>query len=185
MARKSTQELLAEIAAKLPDNTIGAITPALLREVLDDIVLAFQPAYAYLQQVAGTVLTLGLTPVQVGFVTAFDSLPSQSTSTGGAAAQIAITDRGTTSFEFTADIETNNGRFVTFTLYKNGAPTTWRVTANGGGTGNPVACGFSAIDYADPAATYSIWASAEVDATSVTFSNAGVIAAIQPVNDYA
>lgn len=182
--RKSTQELLAEIDAQLPDNTIGAITPAILRGVLNDIVMAFQPAYGYLQQNTGVVLTLGTTPTQVPFNTHFTSDAAQVGATGGATANLSPVNAGTTVFEFSGDIETSNGRFITFTLYKNGSPTTWRVTGNGAGAGNPIAVAFSAIDYADPAAVYSLWAAAEVAGTSVTFSNAAFLASIEPVNSY-
>ena len=49
--------------------------------------------------------------------------------------------------------------------------------------GNPVSGSFSWIDYADPAATYTLMASAEIDAVAVTLS-ASVLAQIQPVNSY-
>ena len=182
--RKSTQELLAEIATQLPDNSIGAITPAVLRGVLNDIVMAFQPAYGYLQQSSGVVLTLGTTPTQVPFNTPFTSDATQIGATGGVTANLAPVNAGATAFQFSGDIEASNGRFITFTLYKNDVPTTWRVTGNGAGAGNPIAVAFSAIDYADPAAVYSLWASAEVAGTSVTFSNAAFLASVEPVNSY-
>lgn len=183
--RKSTQELLTEITSQLPDNTSGAITPAVLRSVLNDIVLASQPAYGYLQQSPNLAVTLGLTPLQVSFQTEFESLAGQITATAGATANVSPVYEGTTLFEFTADFEAPNGRFITFTLYKDGAPTTWRVTGNGAGAGNPVAVAFSAIDYSTaPDAVYSIRAAAETNGTNVTLSNMVLLASIQQVNSY-
>jgi hypothetical protein len=62
--------------------------------------------------------------------------------------------------------------------------TPWKVTANGAGANNPVACSMVAYDYADPAATYSIQVSAEIDAVSVKLSNAVMLLSVVPVNSF-
>ena len=82
------------------------------------------------------------------------------------------------------DIECATNRFITATLFKNGVATTWRITGNGAGTGNPVGMDMTAIDYADPAATYEVRLSAETDGVTTTINNGALVLAIDPVNYY-
>ena len=183
MARKSINELIAQATADFPDNVTGLITPAKLRQFCIDFLNAIAPAYGYLTLAGPTSQTFGLTPALMVFSAAYDSDPSQTTSSVPAST-VARSERGTATINFTADIEAANGRFITFTLFKDGVATTWRVTGNGGGVGNPVAVALTAIDYADPAAVYDIRATAEVAATNVTLSNAGFIISIDPVRSF-
>lgn len=184
MARKSINELIAQATADFPDNTGGLVTPAKLRQWAIDFLNAIAPAYGVLQITPGTLnQTLNIAPQLLVFNSAYNSDPAQTTA-AVPASTVTRTDRGTVTVNFTADFECTNGRFVTFTLYKNGVATPWRVTGNGGGNGNPVAVALTAVDYADPAATYAIYASCEVNGTVVTLSNAAMIVAIDPVRSY-
>ena len=184
MARKSVVELEAQANATIEDNLINAISPADVRQMFLDFLNAFRPAYGVLQQTGTVVQTYGATtPVKVAWNNAQDSEPSQTTSSA-ASGRITRSERGTAHITFTMDFEATNGRFITFTLYKNGAPTPWRITGNGGGAGNPVSVVMSAIDYADPAAFYEVFASAEVDGISTTISNGSLIVSISPVNNF-
>lgn len=183
MARKSILELIAQVNATLPDNSTGLITPAILRAMFLDFLNAISPAYGLLSRSAPNTQVLGLAPVIVAFQTAFDGDPAQTTSSI-VSNTIARAEKGTSTINFVADLECQTNRFVTFTLYKNGAPTTWRITGNGGGAGNPVSVALTAIDYADPAATYSIEATCETNGTSVTLSNMAFVLAVDPVRSY-
>ena len=183
MPRKSIQELTAQAIASFPDNTTGLITPALLRAMFIDFLNAISPAYGLLSRSTPNVQVLGLAPVIVAFQTAFDGDPAQTTSST-ASNTIARSERGTSTINFTADLECQANRFVTFTLYKNGVATTWRITGNGGGAGNPISVALTAIDYADPAATYAIEATCETNGTSVTLSNMALVLAVDPVRSY-
>jgi len=94
-------------------------------------------------------------------------------------------ERGNVTINFTMDIEAANGRFISFQLFKNGAPTGWKTTGNGGGNGNPVGVSLTAVDYAsDPAAVYDIRATAEVAGTSVIMSNGGFVIQVDPVRTF-
>ena len=64
------------------------------------------------------------------------------------------------------------------------AQATWRITGNGGGAGNPVSVSLSGIDYADPAAVYSVEATCETNGTVVTLSNMAFVVSIIPVRSY-
>lgn len=184
MARKSILELIAQATADFPDNVTGLITPAKLRTWAIDFLNAISPAYGVLRIATGTTnQTFGLTPALFVFTSASDSDPSQTTS-AVPASTITRAERGTSEINFTCDIETNNGRFITFTLFKNGVATPWRVTGNGAGAGNPVAVALTAIDYADPPAVYSIRAAAEQAGTVVTLSDAALIVAVMPVRSF-
>lgn len=184
MARKSMAELRAQAIASLPDNVVEEITPADVRNMILDFINAIAPAYGVLRRSTPNVQTLGLTDSLVIFDVAQDSDPSQTTS-AVPASTIARAERGTSTINFTMDVEAPVNRFITFTLYKNGAATPWRITCNGGGAGNPVSVALTAVDYADPAATYDVRATAEVAGVSTTLNNGAFILSVDPVNSYA
>lgn len=183
MARKSIQELVAQADATIEDNTTGNVTPADVRELIKDFLNAVRPAYGYLSKPGASPQVFGLTAVKLAWTTGFDSDATETTSnaTNGS---IARTERGACTITFNADIEAAANRFITFTLYKDGLATPWRITGNGAGSGNPVAVGFTAIDYADPAATYEIWATAEINGVTVNVGNAALVLQVLPVNSY-
>jgi len=183
MPRKSINELLAQAQSSFPDNTTRDITPEKLRTFCEDFLNAISPAYGVLQKPNPSSVLYGLTPIVMIFETRTDSDPSQTTSS---AAQGTITrsERGTSTINFTADLEAANGRFVSFTLYKNGVATPWRTTGNGAGTGNPVGVALTAVDYADPPAVYDIRVSAEINNVNVVVSNAALVLQLEPVRSF-
>ena len=184
MARKSINELIAQATADFPDNVTGLVTPAKLRQWAIDFLNAIAPAYGVLQITPGTLSqTLNIAPQLLVFNSAYNSDPAQTTA-AVPASTIIRAEKGNSTINFVIDFECQTGRFVTFTLYKNGVATPWRVTGNGGGNGNPVAVALTAVDYADPAATYSIQASCEVNGTVVTFSNAALVVQVEPVRSF-
>lgn len=181
--RKSMVELEADLQTYFPDNAEGLITPAMVRSYFLMLINAIRPAYGMLTQTVDRIVTAGLTPVKLLWEAKYDSLPDQ-TQSNFSTGEIARVERGTSTINFTADFESQAGRFVTFTVYKNGAPTTWRITGNGAGAGNPVSVSLTAIDYADPAATYSVYITAETNGTSITVRNAAMLLGVDPVNTY-
>jgi len=184
MARKSFVELRSQTNGTINDNTVGDISPLEVRTLILDILNAIQPAYGVLSLVGPAAQTAGITPaVVMNFSSVTDSDATQTTSVASPG-RITRSERGTSVATFTTDFEAANGRFVTFSLYKNGVLTPWRVTGNGGGAGNPVAVSLTAIDYADPAAFYDIRITAELAATVVTLSNAAFVLRIDPVNTF-
>jgi hypothetical protein len=183
MPRKSILELIAQAEADFADNVAGLITPAKLRGWAIDFLNSIAPAYGYLTKDNPSSQTLGLTPALITFTGKFDSDPSQTTS-AVPASTITRAEKGTSTFQFSANIEAQNGRFVTFTIYKDGAPTTWSITGNGAGAGNPVAVALTAVDYADPAAVYDVRGTAEVNGTPVTIDNMIFMLAVEPVRSF-
>lgn len=183
MPRKSIVELTAQAAASFPDNVTGLITPAALRSMFEDFLNAIRPAYGICQKTAPQTVNLGLTPVAIAYTTATSSDINQLTASAATGA-ISRYERGTSTINFTMDVECQTNRFITATLYKDGVATTWRITVNGAGTGNPVGMALTAIDYADPAATYEVRMSAETAGTSTILSNGALVLAIDPVNSY-
>lgn len=180
--RKSMVELEADLQVAFPDNTEGLITPSHIRNYFLSLINAIRPGYGVLRQIADRVVAAGLTPVKMLWESKYDS--TDQTTGNFSTGEVARTERGTSTINFTTDFESQAGRFVTFTLYKNGTPTDWRVTGNGAGAGNPVAVSLTAIDFADPAATYSIYITAETAGTSVTLRSAGLLVGVDPVNSF-
>ena len=183
MPRKSIVELIAQAQASFPDNITGAITPALLRSMIEDFLHAIAPAYGICQKTAPQTVNLGTTPVAIQYNTAQSSDINQLLASA-ALGEIERLERGTSTINFTMDIECANNRFITATLFKDGVATSWRITANGAGTGNPVGMALTAIDYADPAATYEIRLSAEAAGVSTIISNGAFILGVDPVNSF-
>lgn len=184
MPRKSITELTAQALAAFPDNVTGLITPAALRTFCEDFLNAIRPAYGVLQKTTAQTVNLGTTPAAVQYTTATDSDINQ-TNSSPATGTITRLERGTSTINFTMDIEAAANRFITATLYKSGVATAWRTTMNGAGTGNPVGMALTAVDYADPAAEYEVRLSAEAAGTSTVISNGAFIVSVDPVNSYA
>ena len=183
MPRKSIAELTAQAIASFPDNNTGAITPALLRTFCEDFLHAIAPAYGVCQKTAPQTVSLGTTPLAIAYTTATSSDINQLTASAPNG-KISRTERGTSTINFTMDVECQANRFITATLYKNGAATLWRQTVTGAGIGNPVSLSLTAVDYADPAAEYEVRLSAEVAATSTIISNGALLLEVDPVNSY-
>lgn len=184
MARKSIAELIAQATANFPDNVTGLITPAALRNWAIDFLNAISPAFGYLTLTGPLTQTFGLAPALVVFQAAFNSDPSQTTA-AVPASTVTKVERGNVTINFTMDIETQTGRFITFALYKNGVATGWSTTGNGAGNANPVGVSLTAVDYApDPGAVYSIRATAETAGTSVTMRNGGFVVQVEPVRTF-
>lgn len=183
MPRKSIVELTAQAIASFPDNVTGAITPALLRSFCEDFLKAIAPAYGICQKTAPQTVNLGTTPTAISYNTATSSDINQLTASAPLG-KISRTERGTSTINFTMDIECAANRFITATLYKNGVATLWRMTANGAGTGNPVGMSLTAIDYADPQAEYEVRLTAEQNGVSTVISNGALMLSVDPVNSY-
>ena len=183
MARKSITELEVQADTTIEDNVSGLVSPADVRNMVKDFLNAVRPAYGVIQQTGNRTQNFGLTPVKVQWNNASDSDINQ-TNSSAANGRISRTERGMSSLNFNIDMEATVGRFITFTLFKNGVATSWRVTGNGAGTGNPVAVSMTALDHADPAAYYEIFATAEVANTNTVVSNGGMILSVLPVNSY-
>jgi hypothetical protein len=176
-------ELEAQAAATLEDNNTGAITPADIRAMILDFINAIRPAYGQCLKTTPQTVSLGLTPVAFAYDSAASSDINQVTASA-ATGRISRAERGTSTINFTMDIECQANRFITATLFKNGVATPWRITVNGAGTGNPVGMALTAIDYADPQAEYDVRLSAELAATSTILSNGVLLLSVDPVNSF-
>lgn len=183
MPRKSITDLTAQATADFADNNAGLITPALLRNFCNDFLNAIRPAYGILQKTTPQTVSLGTVPSGIQYTVQNDSDPNQ-TNSSPATGTITRTERGTSTINFTMDIECATNRFITATLFKNGVATAWRVTTNGAGAGNPVGMAMTAVDYADPPAEYEVRLTAEADAVSTTISNGAFIVSVDAVNSY-
>lgn len=184
MARKSILELIAQATADFPDNVTGLITPAALRGWAIDFLNSIAPAYGYLTLTGPLNQTFGLTASLVVFQAAINSDPSQTTAAVPASTVIR-TEKGTSTINFSMNVETNASRFITFAIYKNGAPTSWKITVNGGGAGNPVACALTAIDYSSTdGAIYDVRATAETAGTVVTMTSGVFVVQVEPVRSF-
>jgi hypothetical protein len=182
MARKSIQELIVQADTTLADNVVGDISAADVRNIVKDFLNAVKPAYGQLAVLTPSTQALTTTPSILDFTTAADSDPTETTSST-TTNTITRLDRGTSRITLNLDVETAANREVTIILYKNGVATPWRVTTSGRGTGSPVGVSLVAVDYADPAANYSVFVQTDA-AASVIFNNVVFLIEVVPVNSY-
>lgn len=181
--RKAITALEAQADATIEDNTSGSISPADVRAMFKDFLNAIRPAYGVLQQTGNPSQNLGLTPTKMLWNNAQDSDINE-TNSSAASGRISRLERGTSSLTMSVNVACQSGRFITATIYKNGVATPWRVTATGAGNGNPVGMSVTMIDYADPAAYYEVFLTAETNATTTVVSNGAMILRVDPVNSY-
>ena len=181
MTRKTIAELTAEIATLFADNTSGAITPADLREFCTDFVDTMTPAYGVLSIPGPLGATVGLTDQLMVWSSTYIAQSPEYT-TDPATGKITRAQTVTSNrIVVNIDVELAANRELTATLYKNGAPTTWRAKCSGSGTGRPAILSLEAIDYSDVAADYQLYVQADAAGTAVTYSNGIFVVSAVPV----
>jgi hypothetical protein len=186
MARKSLDQMLADLLTSFPDQNTKFITPAILRQYLDDLIKAIRPSYAWLfiatppvpQAVTTAAAPLVFTSSEISF--------SQGEYTANpVVGRVTRLDPGTTEFSFTADVSSpsNSPRTLTFTLYKNGIPAVFRQSVVFSVAGEVISVTFNAIQYNNVAANYDMYVSSNVNET-FSFSEVVFLARTVPVNNY-
>lgn len=184
MARQSLEQVTNTAAIVFADNTVGAITPTVLRSWISDLITAIRPAYGVITQISPVVQALTTTPSPV--VCSIGSVsPVVEYALTPPICDIARNDAGTTRLSFTADIQgsANATRQLTFTLYKNGAPTSWRQSLTLTTSTLVESISFPAIEYLNGNAFYQMMVSCDAN-YNVTFSNVAFIAETVPVWSY-
>lgn len=185
MARPSLEEVTTNAAILFPDNNTKLITPAKLRQFISELIGAIRPAYGYLVQTANLVKSLTTTPSSATYTSGIVS-PVIDFGTNITTGVITRNDKGMTTINFTADVlgSVNATRLVTFTLFKNGAPTVWRQSVSLSTNNLVESVSFTALEYEGVAAAqYEIRISSDV-ATSVTLSQMVFLAETVPVWSY-
>ena len=181
MARKTIVELLAEIGTMFPDNNTGAITPAIQRAFLTDLVDTYTPAYGAISIETGVARTFNITPSLLVWSTNYIAQSPEWTAdapTGKITrAQAVITNR----ISVNVDVELPANRELIATLYKNGVATTWRTKISGSGAGRPAVLSLEAIDYNATQAEYQLYCQCDADGVACTFSNGIFLGSVVPV----
>ena len=197
MARKSLSEVVSAASASFPDNVVGAITPAVLRTWIGDLISAIRPAYGYLTRIGPTSQTPPVgAPAALVFdfgtlspIVDYSTIPVPVVPPTGTPnpqpGQITRLEKGTVRITFTADVAptANANNTVTFTLFKNGVATAWKQSVMLTATGVVESVSLAALEYLNAAATYEIRVSATT-ATPMNFSNLVFLAETVPVWEY-
>jgi len=184
MARKSLDQMLADLITAFPDNNTKLITPTILRTYLDDLIKAIRPSYAWLSRQAPVAQAVTVAPVPLVF-TAVEITYAQGEYTANASVgRITRLDVGVCQFNFTADISSpsNSPRVLTFTLYKNGVATPFRQSQSFSVVGEVLSVSFSAIQSSSLPANYDMYVQSSVNET-FTFSEMVFLAQTIPANN--
>jgi len=181
MARKTIVELIADVSASFPDNTVGAITPLILRTFLNNFLDTMRPSYG---AASLTSVSVGLTTTDAGF-TWGAVVAAQAPDYTVALPTGIITRAGgpaSATAQFSIDITSPNNSVTIFTLYIDGVATPWAVSDTSTSSSDVRSCAMSAINYSSNAnPTYQIRARSNASNT-VTLSNGVFVVQNVPVN---
>lgn len=182
MARRSIEQLLEQADASLPDNDLGVITPAAVRNMLKDFLDTVTPMYGGLR-LASRLQPLTGTPTPLLFQTQVASFPPEwatDPATGIISRSLGEVAAMTSRFEISGDVSGSTNGQVTIELYRNNQATGWKATFGVQGLTKPVAFAFSPIDYVTADAAYKLMVSADFNG-NYTFSNVQFIGSNTPV----
>jgi len=183
MARKSLDQMLADLITAFPNNNAKFITPLVLRTYLDDLIKALRPAYAWLVRQAGVAQAVTVAPVPLVFTSAELTYAQGEYTAVPGSGRITRLDAGVCQFNFTADISSpsNSTRLLTFTLYKNGVPSPFKQSQTFSVTGEVISVTFGAIQSSSLPADYDMYVQSSVNET-FTFSEMVFLAQTLPAN---
>ena len=183
MARKSLDQMLADLLTAFPDQNTKFITPAILRTYFDDLIKALRPSYAWLSRTTGAAQAVTVAPVQLVFTAAEISFAQGEYTANASVGRITRLDAGVCQFNFTADISSpsNSPRVLTFTLYKNGVATPFKQSQSFSVTGEVLSVSFGAIQSSGLPADYGMYVQSTVNET-FTFSEMVFLAQTIPAN---
>ena len=142
MARKTTAQLLAEIAALFPDNTTALITPAAVRTSLQNICESFTDAYGALQGLPVVPLALTASVIKLAV---FDAVLTTTPEVTPSAANdnFVVGAAAGYYFDFTTTVTGTNNQVLRFVARKNAIETVWTYQATITGGGNTAEISFS------------------------------------------
>lgn len=137
MARLNSDTLRALVQSLFPDNTSELITPANVRDMLNDIIDSFTPAFGSMARTATIPFNLTTVPTKL---TIFDQVVATSPELVVSIANDTITavNSGLCIFNFTASIAGSNNSDVVVELRRNGLQTFWRALSTTTGAANRV-----------------------------------------------
>lgn len=148
MARKTMTALLAQADATIEDNTSGLISAADVRALFKDVIDTLTPGFGAVGRATQTLVALGIPQQVVTYdtllaVTAdFTPVLAAGTVQRNALGLPTVNNRVT----FFAQVDTNSGNEVSFTLFRDGVSVPGGCTVSGQGAGNPVEGSFSIIN---------------------------------------
>lgn len=183
MARKSLDQMLADLLVAFPDNNTKFITPLVLRTYFDDLIKALRPSYAWLARQVGVAQAVTVAPVPLVFTSSELTFAQGEYSAAPTTGRITRLDAGVCQFNFTADVSSpsNSTRLLTFTLYKNGVATPFRQSQTFGTSGQVLSITFGAIQSSSVPANYDMFVQSSVNET-FTFSEMVFLVQTLPAN---
>jgi hypothetical protein len=173
MPRKTTQDLLAQAIATLPDNNAELITAADVRALILDLLDTIAPIYGGMS-LTSQIGVLTAAPVALPFATNIVDFPTEWTvglATGEISRSVPPSLPGVVSrLHINGSITGPANADVTVQLYKNGVATPWRTEVACRGLSRPAAGILTVLDYSLVPVTYQLRVSSVPNA-NVTFLN--------------
>jgi hypothetical protein len=183
MTRRTIVELIAQANATLPDNVIGDISPADVRNMILDFLDTIRPSYAVIQ-IGSAGVSKAVTAAFSTFAWATQYIaqaPDWTTSLASGTCQRSG-GPATTRITFNADVVAPNNSITTFALFVNGVETSFAVSNTSTSSVDKQSFSLAAIVYATEAAIqYQIQVKSTVTG-NIVISNAILACENVPVN---
>lgn len=188
MTLKFIQDLKNEINSLLPDNSVGLITPATMRAVLQDMTDSLYSRAGALWRNDPTAVAQALTATPTNYPAIYDTQRAVDPAVVAATLAAGVVTPAVTGFGSTANISFTvdgaNGRIVTAVLAKNGTPiVNSRISVTCSGAGNKesasisipvvgIAAGdnFTLLLSVDTPASINVWQQTLLISINPTFS---------------
>lgn len=145
MTRRTIAALITQADDTLPDNTVEAITPADVRDMVKNVIDTYAPGYGAASRTTLTLVALGIAPQIVTYDAQLAATPEYVVNL--AAGTITRLAQGLPStvnrVSFYADVICPTGNEVVLSLYRDGIDIPGGTTVSGQGGSNPVQAAFS------------------------------------------
>lgn len=183
MTRKSITELYTQATETIQDNTTGEVSPADVRQLIQDFLDTIRPSYGGCA-IDATGVSKAVTTAFSPFVweTLIDTGSADWNSSAASGSAYRSNGPATTRITFSADVVAPNNMIVTFTLFKNGVATPWSISLTSTSSTDIQAVSLAGLDY-EPGAdiNYQMQVKGSVNG-NIVISNAAFMVENVPVD---
>ena len=189
MTRRFLDDIRADIASQMPDNTLGLITPAIVRNLLNDIIdstIQDECGIVTSVPVAGFAVTTTFTPITTAVFTQDIGGDGSFLTVNAAGGNITLSSTAGFAYSVVAAIsfEAPNNDEIEIVVLVDGVPKPYSPLGTGRGNNRPVTVYVDAIINPAPAsALVQVGLRAPAGATTILIEDCVLGVTIQPTNN--
>ena len=162
----------------MPDNITGLVTPAKVREVIDNLLDTIKPSYGSLATTGTMIQVINITPslLQFGAIETMDA-PEWSGTTTSITRSSSVGELVATSFQLEGDALLPANTTLTFTIMKDGVATEGQLKISSiKNDDQDISFSLFSYNHSTGPCTYTVQVESNANARSVTFGNCFLIA---------